>query len=102
MQKLYIGKAHFIWLELLKEKGLEPKTIMTVIKVLNELHTISYKCKQSEESCSLLNTAMELYFRYTKEEIEYPNPINFNAVLGKLLLSDDEEDPNSKIVLENL
>ncbi|XP_067217281.1 KIF-binding protein isoform X1 [Linepithema humile] len=99
LQDIVISETHFTTcVTLLKEKELERKAIVTIIRVLIELHTISHKLKQPEKSYSFLNTAMELYSKYTKEEIEYPDPINFNAILGM----DDEKYQNSKIILENL
>lgn len=95
--QLCISKDHFIrCIELLKGKELERKAILTAIRVRLELRCAFNKLKKSKESDLLLDEALELYLKYTKEENKYPDPINIPTILG----TEDEE--NFELSLEQL
>lgn len=95
--QLCTSKDHFMrCIELLKGKELERKAILTAIRVHLELRCVFNKLKKPEESDLLLDQALELYLKYTKEENEYPDPINIPIILGI------EDEENFQLSLEQL
>ncbi|KAM0728656.1 KIF-binding protein [Formica fusca] len=93
-----VGKDHLVkCMELLKGKELHRKAILIAIEVLIELSEVWKKLLQYENCVPLLDKAMELYINYTKEEDEYPHPIDVEIIAcGK------DKTENSKIFLADL
>ncbi|XP_029679685.1 uncharacterized protein LOC115245478 [Formica exsecta] len=76
-ENFHVGKDHLVkCMELLKGKELHRKAILIAIEVLIELSEVWKILSQYENCYPLLDKAMELYINYTKEEDEYPHPIN--------------------------
>ncbi|XP_025990288.2 KIF-binding protein isoform X2 [Solenopsis invicta] len=82
-------------LELLRGNQLNPKAILTSLDALNELNFIlSNKLKTKKYTFEFLNTAMELYLKYTIRD-DYPDPVHIAAIVGF-----KEEESNPKIILD--
>ncbi|GAB1861204.1 KIF-binding protein [Camponotus japonicus] len=81
-------------IKLLKGKELHYKVILTAIQARVDLNIVYIKLQQLEKCYPLLDEALELYLNYTKDENEYPDPFNIDA-----LYHTKDEIINSKILL---
>ncbi|XP_071575297.1 KIF-binding protein-like [Temnothorax nylanderi] len=82
-------------LELLKGKTLDRKAILTSIGALNGLNSVCEKL-ETEKDNEHLNTALSLYYKYTRED-NYPDPIHIESLVGI-----KEKELNPRIILNNL
>lgn len=83
-------------LQLLRDKELDRKAILTSIGAFNEMNSVFVKLEKDNYIYSYLKSALELYLNYTKED-DYSNPIHVATVIGI-----KEKESNPKIILENL
>lgn len=82
-------------LELLKGKQLDPKAILTCLGALNELNLVCDKMQNKKYTFKFLNTAMELYLKYTMDE-DFPDPVHI-ATIANI----KEEESNPRMLLDN-
>ncbi|XP_024873373.1 uncharacterized protein LOC112455593, partial [Temnothorax curvispinosus] len=82
-------------LELLKGKTLDRKAILTSIGALNGLNSVCEKL-ETEKDNEHLNTALSLYYKYTRED-NYPDPIHIESLVGI-----KGKELNPRIILNNL
>ncbi|XP_071564413.1 KIF-binding protein-like [Temnothorax nylanderi] len=83
-------------LEILKDKQLDRKAILTSIGALNELNSVCEKVNNMKGTHKFLNSALELYLEYTLED-NYPDPIHIASLVGI-----KEKESNPKIILDTL
>lgn len=81
-------------LELLQGKQLDRKAILTSIGALNELNLVCEKVEKKKYTYKFLNTALELYLKYTLKD-NYPDPIHIADLVGI-----KEEESNPRIILD--
>lgn len=81
-------------LELLQGKQLDRKAILTSIGALNELNLVCEKVEKKKYTYKFLNTALELYLKYTMKD-NYPNPIHMADIVGIR-----EKESNPRIILD--
>lgn len=81
-------------LELLRGKQLNPKAILTSISALNELNLVCDKVEKKKYTFKFLNTAMELYLKYTVRD-DYPDPVHIATIIDI-----KEEESNPRIILD--
>jgi len=81
-------------LELLKEKQLDPKAILTSLGALNELNLVCDKVEKKKYTFKFLNTALELYLKYTMAE-NIPDPVHIATIVGI-----KEEESNPRLLLD--
>lgn len=81
-------------LELLQGKQLDRKAILTSIGALNELNLVCEKVDKETYTYKFLNTALELYLKYTMKD-NYPNPVHIASLVGI-----KEKESNPKIILD--
>lgn len=84
-------------LELLRGKQSDPKAILTSIGALNELNLVCDKVEKKKYTYKFLNTAMELYLKYTMED-NFPEPVH----IARLVDIKEEKGSNPKLILDNL
>ncbi|XP_070160097.1 KIF-binding protein-like [Polyergus mexicanus] len=97
-ENCHVGKDYLVrCMELLKGKELHRKAILIAIEVLIELSEVWKKLLQYENCYPSLEKAMELYINYTKEEDEYPHPINV-----EIIVCGEDKTENPKIFLADL
>lgn len=79
--RLDVAIDHFTrCIELLNGKELNCKAILTILRVHIGLNYIWRRLEKTEKCYPLLDKAMELYLNYTKEEDEYPYPIDIATI----------------------
>lgn len=83
-------------LELLQGKQLDRKAILTSLGALNELNLVCEKLEKTKYIYKFLNTALELYLKYTMKD-NYPNPIHIASLIGI-----KEKESNPRIILDIL
>lgn len=83
-------------LELLQGKQLDPKAILTSIGALNELNLVCEKVEKKKYTYKFLNTAMELYLKYTMKD-NFPEPVHIASLVN---VKEEVSDP--RLILDSL